>query len=207
MNNLFDRPLFVGAHVDDIELFAGGTLSRFSSSALCITFSKHDGLLTAMPWKEVREGKDVYPEVNWQVRDFNAVDGSIQKGRERIAENLRYYLSSSLPTVVVTHQSSDTNQDHRTIYEEVIRTFKGKVPILCGSFPNNDISQVKRTFFVGISGKDLRRKILAIKKYKSQMVPGREYLNSSQSLVQAKFWGAYINQSFAEAFEVVRLWI
>ena len=203
-DTLFARPLFVGAHMDDIELFAGATLARFEKNARCLVFSTHDGLPTAMPEREVEKGKKLYPDAIWQVCTFDAVDGTFQREREPLAELLREY---GRPSVVITHQSSDTNQDHRTVYEEVVRVFKGKVPILCGSFPNNDLPAVQRTFFVTVTKYLIQRKLQALANYESQRVNGRTYFDEALVLSQARVWGSLIGEDFAEAFEVVRLWV
>jgi len=47
----------------------------------------------------------------------------------------------------------------------------------------------------------------ALAEYKSQQLGHRRYFERRELLAQLRFWGAYTPAYFAEAFEVVRVWV
>lgn len=208
MIEIFSRPLFIGAHCDDVELFAGGTLARFAESASVLVFSHHSGGLGEYsPDVELDESMKILgvnPRRVYSLR-FDACTGVFEIQREKIAGNMRFVLENENPDVVITHQSSDTNQDHRLIYREVLRVFKSKCSILCGCFPNNDLPAAPRSLFVKLKWDNIDDKMRALDCYKSQQKMQRLYLKGKNLITQAEFWGSMINEKYAEAFEVVRL--
>lgn len=205
MEGLFANPLFVGAHVDDVELFAGGTIHRFRENARVISFSRHKGVLPSPPsefWSSLAE---LGVEDRGEASDLPAC----QAGEVSFVHNRQFIhqvLIGHEPSVAVTHQSTDTNQDHRAIYEEVLRVFKGKCPIICGAFFNNDTPFADRRMFVKIGREDLDAKIRAIQCYRSQRVCERPYFDEVRIEAEARYFGGMIGAEFAEAFEIIRIW-
>lgn len=207
---LFSKPLFVAAHTDDIELFAGGTVARFSHLARMATFSQHAGChispteeaFAAAGWMGIAKSQlyiGTLPACQPPPKSFFDM-------REEIAEVLRQIKEEWSPSIVITHQSTDTNQDHRLIHDEVKRVFK-HVPIICGRFASNDFPPATRQMFVVLTQEQVQAKIAALSAYRSQHLGHRRYFDPDMIQAEAQFFGDMIGVAFAEAFEVIRLWI
>lgn len=204
--NLFKRPLFVGAHVDDVELFAGGTIARFASDCRVLAFSRHRGVYESPP-EEFADSMDVLGVEQFKTLDLQACqpgEASMMWNRDALYDTLAEY--KDWATIVVTHQSTDTNQDHKQVHDEVLRCFRG-TPVICGAFPYNDVPMADRRFFVRLAVEHVNMKRWALDKYESQRMVYRQYLTKDAILAQLRFWGQLANCEYAEAFEVVRMWI
>lgn len=208
MITLFERPLFIGAHSDDIELFAGGTLARFAESASVLVFSHHGGGVGVFsPHEEMMAAMKIFgiDTKRFISYGYRACTGEFESGREIIAERMKVIFDFYKPDIVITHQSSDTNQDHQLIYREVLRVFKDKCSILCGCFPSNDLPPAKRSLFIKLTKDQVDKKMAALMCYESQRKIHRTYLLREVLYEQMKFWGSLVNSIYAEPFEVMRL--
>lgn len=206
MERLFDRPLFIGAHVDDVELFSGATIHRFRKNAHVLAFSKHLGICLA-PLHEFKDSMKELGVSHIECQDFMACQNGIESftyKRQEIANILLAYYRLG-PSVVVTHQSTDTNQDHKAVHDEVLRVFKGQCPILCGTFSANDVPMADRRLFVEVSLENIHQKVRALNCYASQRRGYRGYLSKDGVSAEAKFYGNKIGCEYAEAFEVIQL--
>lgn len=210
MLDLFERPLFVGAHVDDIELFAGATVARFASACRMVTFSQHQGCQMSPTQEAFDAARELgVTEDQLFIGTLPACQptpNSFVDQREHIAEILRQAKGDWNPTIVITHQSTDTNQDHQLVHDEVKRVFRD-TPIICGCFPFNDLPAADRRLFVRLDGKQAGQKVLALRAYTSQRALHRGYLLEPVLMDQMLYWGSLIGTQFAEAFEVIRIWI
>lgn len=207
--DLFDYPLFVGAHADDIELFAGGTVARFSHLARLVTFSVHRGQERPSSKEEVWAAADKLGvgKDRCIIIDLAACQpypDSFEAHRESVALLLH---SRKPASVVITHQSTDTNQDHKVVHDEVKRVFKADTPIICGCFAHNDLPPANRLMFVKLSTSEAAAKVRALKEYKSQVLPHRKYFESDALVADMEYFGRLIGHPYAEAFEVIRLWV
>jgi len=204
-----ERILFVGAHADDVELFAGGTMARFASQSSVICFSRHRGIYES-PEEEFTASLTslgILPVASI-LSDLEACgdrENSFSAHRQFIFDLLRCTDGVSL---VVTHQSTDTNQDHIALRDEVLRVFKGRVPVIGGSFYANDYPLAARTLLVSLAVEHVERKIEALRCYKSQQKEHRGYFDPDRIWAEARYWGGFVQDAeFAEAFESERLWI
>jgi LmbE family N-acetylglucosaminyl deacetylase len=141
------------------------------------------------------------------LESFMAVTGDFQKRRENISRILRTYRDDLDPySLVITHQSTDTNQDHRTVYEEVVRVFKTRCSIIAGCFPYNDFPiQTDRRMFIRLHKNEVKNKVEALSFYKSQQVNHRSYFDPERIWATASYFGQFAGSDFAEAFEVISL--
>ncbi len=208
--NLFDKPLFVGAHSDDIELFAGGTVARYHENCKLTVFSQHAGC-TLSDWEEAVAAAKIMGVTRDQltVGDLPACQPtprSFADYRDQIFKDLAHLRDKWSPTVVITHQSSDTNQDHKQVHDEVKRVFRN-TPILGGCFPYNDLPAADRRLFVLLGREQVEAKVAAIRAYKSQLLPHRSYMGEDVVRAQLRFYGTLVNSVFAEAFEIIRIWV
>src|SRR5690606_24282678 len=143
------RILFVGAHCDDVELFAGGLLARACRARAevgILVFSDHRGVVDEQRAAQARA--ELAENLAWLEREtgtrvadhsalwlpacrgaFESERGAIYAELERLRE--RYDL-------IVTHAPGDTNQDHQQVVTEARRVFKSHATVLGGEFPAND---------------------------------------------------------------------
>ncbi len=211
---LAERILFVGAHCDDIELFAGGLLARacFTGRHVgVLVFSDHRGVLdldTAarargefaenLAWLRTESGADVRDHSDQMLP---ACRGAFQSERGTLyaaMEALRHDYD-----LVVTHAPTDTNQDHRQVAEEAARVFKAHLSLLAGEFPNNDLGGFTPQVYVSLTARELDAKVRMVGRYRSQDFGGRPYLDSEMVCALARLRGSQIREPAAEAFTVV----
>lgn len=215
------RVLFIGAHTDDIELFAGGLLSKVGREGIgyCLTFSAHRGV---QPDDKVRMAQEEFRSNMrltgsfFELKDMNACDGSFQTYRDDIYQIVLETIKDFKPTLVVTHQPNDTNQDHQQVYDEVLRVTKGTVSLICGEYPFNvNEKEVKTNITFQIEEEDLRTKIEMIQNYVSQYAPHRKYFDADfwRSLATVRGTLALprgessVGALLGESFSVVHLYV
>jgi N-acetylglucosamine malate deacetylase 1 len=208
---IFERVLFVGAHVDDIELFAGGLLCATADRAMTLTFSCHGSVLeadrVAMAEQEHLSNMVLagVPADRVVLHGLNACDGSFQSERDFIYQQILSAVRAFGPTLVVTHQPNDTNQDHQQVFGEVVRSCKGLTSIIGGEYPFNHVEGPVPTLFAELNPSHMELKARMIANYRSQQMPGRHYFDASVWMSLAKVRGAQIGKPLAEAFHVVRI--
>ncbi len=209
-----ERILFVGAHCDDIELFAGGLLARacFSGRRVgVLVFSDHRGVLdleTAararaestenIAWLRGESGTDVRDHSDQMLP---ACRGAFQSERGAIYAAMEALRNDY--DLVVTHAPTDTNQDHRQVAEEAARVFKAHASLLGGEFPNNDLGGFTPHVYVALSARELDAKVRMVGRYRSQDFDGRPYLDAGMVQALARVRGSQIREAAAEAFTVV----
>jgi LmbE family N-acetylglucosaminyl deacetylase len=209
-----ERILFVGAHCDDIELFAGGLLSRAAFSRRRIgvlVFSDHHGVIS--PAAAAQAGAELAENIAWlsgqrgaavQHHPFDflpACQGAFERERRRIYAALEALRADY--DLVVTHASTDTNQDHQQVATEAQRVFKAHATLLGGEFPNNDLGAFTPSVYIGLSEPEVDAKVRLVSRYESQAFGGRPYLDESVIRSLARVRGSQIRQAAAEAYEVL----
>ncbi|NVB41286.1 PIG-L family deacetylase [Pseudenhygromyxa sp. WMMC2535] len=208
------RALFVGAHCDDVELFAGGLLARCclrgAAAVGVLTFSDHRGVvsdaLAAQARAEMRANlEELAARAGREIFDHSgemmaACSGALQARRAELYAALEALREDY--DLVVTHSVHDTNQDHRQVAEEVRRVFKAHATVLEGEFPNNDLGEFRATYYVELSREELELKRELIAAYSSQRFGGRPYFDASLVEGLARMRGAQIRRRYAEAFQV-----
>ncbi len=206
--------LFVGAHCDDIELFAGATLSRALREGVrvgVLVFSDHRGVVDAARAERARE--EFRENLSWLSREtsrpiddhttdwLTACHGAFETERGKIYAALdalrdRY-------ACVITHPSTDTNQDHQQVSLEARRVFKAHATLLGGEFPSNDLGEFSAQYFVPVGEIDVATKVQMVQRYESQQFGDRPYFSEKAvaGLLYAR--GAQVRAPAAEAFEVL----
>ena len=210
---LADRILFIGAHCDDIELFAGGLLARSCASARrvgVLVFSDHRGVVDAETAAQARgefvENLDwLRTEFGADVRDHSGQMLPACRGAFQSERGALYAAMEALRDdydVVVTHAPTDTNQDHRQVVEEAARVFKAHASLLGGEFPNNDLGGFTPQVYVSLSEREIDAKVRLVAQYRSQDFGGRPYLDGEMVRALARLRGSQIREPAAEAFTI-----
>ncbi|MFT3714013.1 MAG: PIG-L family deacetylase [Archangium sp.] len=208
-----ERILFVGAHCDDVELFAGGSLARacFAKSQVgVLVFSDHRGIVDAQMSAKARA--EMQDNMTWlagesaaHLTDHTALLLPACRGDfEREASTIYAVLEGLRDRydLVVTHADSDTNPDHQLVAAQVARVFKAHASVWGGEFANNDLGEFGASVFVALSDRELAAKERMVANYRSQAFGGRPYFDSDLVRAQARVRGAQIRVPWAEAFSI-----
>ena len=133
---------------------------------------------------------------NYQVRKLNYA-------RQEILEDLIKIRRANHFDLVFMPSLHDIHQDHTTIAQEGLRAFKNTTVLGYELIWNNLTFNTQ--CFVKLEEENIHTKIRALKEYHSQ--GKRDYLSDDfiRSLARAR--GVQVGCEFAEAFEVVRLFL
>ncbi len=206
-----DNVLVLAPHTDDGELGLGGTINRLITEGKNVTYIAFSTAEESVPKgfpkdilkTEVRNATaklGIKPEnliiYNYQVRKLNYVRQEILEELIKIRKRERYDL-------VFIPSLHDIHQDHTTIAQEGLRAFKN-ITILGYELIWNNLS-FDTQCFVRLTKEDIEAKIMALKEYHSQ--GKRDYLSDEFIYSLAKARGVQVGSEYAEAFEVVRLFL
>ena len=203
--------LVLAPHTDDGELGLGGTINKLITEGKRVTYVAFSTAEESVPpgfpkdilKTEVRnataklgiksENLIIY---SYQVRKLNYVRQEILEELIKIRKREKYDL-------VFIPSLHDIHQDHTTIAQEGVRAFKNTT-ILGYELIWNNLS-FDTQCFVRLQEDDIKAKIMALKEYHSQ--GKREYLSDEFIYSLAKTRGVQVGSEYAEAFEVIRLFL
>ena len=155
------RLLCVGAHADDIEIGAGGTVRRLLAErdvSVVWAVLSADGDRAEEARRSAAHWLGDAPAVVL-VGDFR--DGYFPAQRAAIKDWFRTHLAPTAPDLVLTHRRDDAHQDHRTLAELTGETFRG--PTLAGyEVPKWDGDLGRQTAYVTLSDAQARFKTDAL---------------------------------------------
>lgn len=193
--------LAVGAHPDDVEIGAAGTLLAHRAAG-------HDVAILTMS-RGARGGPD-------DARAGEAREAAAILGAElyledledtRISESdptisaIRAVVEAVQPTMVYTHSIHDVHQDHRNTHRAVMVAARGVSSVFCYQSPSATVD-FRPARFITID-EHITTKLAAIGAFDSQ-VAVREYLEPDLIEATARYWSRFGGGRHAEAFEVVR---
>lgn len=195
------KVLFIGAHTDDIEAGAGGTLHKMVNEGhevvcLALSYCGDDRLI--VEYKNSMNVIGVKKSETWpfDVRRMGA-------DRQMVLNSILGLRTRFIPDIVFTHSLDDIHQDHQVVAQESLRAFKHTI-IYSYELAQNS-SAFRTAAFSKISAENLDAKCKALACYKSQA--HRNYMKEDFIRAQARFRGMQANCDFAEVFEVVRAFI
>lgn len=206
-----DRVLLLSPHPDDGEFSCGATIAKMLERGrefLYVVFSAAedavpDGFDADVRRKEVSEAtremgipSDHLIILDYPVRRFSQF-------RQEILDEMIHFFNDFNPDLVLLPCSTDTHQDHQTIFNEGFRAFK-KRSILGYESPWNNLD-FRTSAFVSVEEKHLQKKIKSISYYVSQAF--RDYASEEFVRSLAITRGTQIGTKYAEAFEVIRILI
>lgn len=193
--------LAVGAHPDDVEIGAAGTLLHHRAlghevSILTLTRDGRGGaagtsaggselaalalgatlLLPDLPDSVIGEGDPT----------ISAISRAVQEVR---------------PAVVYTHSPHDAHRDHRNTHLAAMAACREVGHVYCFQSPSATVD-FRPTRFVTID-EQLDRKLLAVNAFAARQ-QAREYLAEDLVKSTARYWSRYADGHYAEPFEVIR---
>ena len=203
--------LVLAPHTDDGELGLGGTISKFieeGKNVIYVAFSTADQSvpkgypknILSIEVKAATQKLGIKPEnlliYHYEVRKLNYV-------RQEILEELVRIKKSCHFDLVFMPSLHDIHQDHTTVAQEGLRAFKNTT-ILGYELMWNNLT-FNTDCFIKLDAKYVQKKYEALQEYKSQGF--RDYLSKEFVYSLAKTRGVQVGCEYAEAFEVVRLFL
>lgn len=196
--------LALGAHPDDIEIAAGGTLLTLAE--------RHPGLrvryvlMTGTPERqqEARAAARAFtPGADLEVELHDLPEGRLPAVYGQVKEIIEAVARSERPDVILAPAPSDAHQDHRTVAELVPTAFRDQL-YLAYEIPKWDGDMTRPNAYFPLSDDVARRKVeLLGKSYPSQH--GRDWWGEETFLALARLRGMECRARYAEAFSCAKL--
>ena len=202
-----DRPLSVlviGAHPDDIEIGAGGTLLSLAESqpGLQARYVVLTG--TADRQEEARHAARTFlPAADLTIELHDLPEGRLPAAWGQVKDILEAVAASCSPDLIVAPSRDDAHQDHRTIGEIVPTAYRDG---LCLSYeiPKWDGDLGRPSIYVPLSADTARRKAEFLhKSFPSQ--GRRDWWDDEVFLGIARLRGMECRAPYAEAFYCTKL--
>jgi LmbE family N-acetylglucosaminyl deacetylase len=196
--------LALGAHPDDIEIAAGGTLLSLAE--------RHPGLhvryvvMTGTPERQVEAraaARAFTPGAELEVETYDLPDGRLPTVWGRVKEIMADLARSVRPDVILAPSPADAHQDHRTVGEIVPTAFRDQL-YLGYEVPKWDGDLARPNTYFPLTDATARRKVELLDKcYPSQH--GRDWWDEETFLALARLRGMECRSRYAEAFTCAKL--
>ena len=203
------RILVLAPHTDDAEFGCGGTIARFIANGHdvhSVAFSVAKGVKPDTARETVRQELiEASAVLGIRRKNLRLLDFEVRTFPQHRQEILDAMISLQLeldPEYVFMPSTCDTHQDHQVVSAEGFRAFK-RTTILGYELPWNNLTFTTGAF-IPLSEEHLSRKLLALRKYKSQK--GRPFARAPFIRNLANVRGTQIGVKYAEAFESIR-WV
>jgi LmbE family N-acetylglucosaminyl deacetylase len=197
-----DRPLSalaIGAHSDDIEIGAGGTLLSLAESrpGLRIRYVVLTG--TAERQLEARQAaKSFLPGADLTVELLDLPEGRLPAVWGQVKEALEQIALSCSPDVILAPSRDDAHQDHRTVAEIVPTVFRDQL-YLAYEVPKWDGDLGRPSLYIPLAADVAKRKVEMLNQcFPSQR--NRDWWDDEVFLGLARLRGMECRAPYAEAF-------
>jgi len=196
--------LAIGAHPDDIEIAAGGTLLSLAGRhpRLRVRYV----LLTGTPERqqEARAAARMFtPGAGLEVELHDLPEGRLPAVWGQVKEVIEEVARSFRPDVILAPSPGDAHQDHRAIGELVPTAFRDQV-CLAYELPKWDGDMSRPNTYFPLTEEAARRKAELLDKcYPSQQ--GRDWWGEETFLALARLRGVECRARYAEAFTCSKL--
>jgi LmbE family N-acetylglucosaminyl deacetylase len=193
--------LAIGAHPDDVEIGAGGTLiahRRIGHDVTVLTLSR--GGRGGAAGRRAGESETAARILGAELYLEDLEDSRISEGDPTIGI-VSAVVDSVRPTMIYTHSIQDVHQDHRNTHHAAMVAAREVGRILCFQSPSATVD-FRPTRFVSID-QQLERKLQAIGAFSAQAA-ARAYLEPDLIQSTARYWSRFGEGRYAEAFEVIR---
>ena len=202
-----DRPLSVltiGAHPDDIEIGAGGTLLSLAESqpGLQARYVVLTG--TAERQQEARNAAGAFlPAADLTVDLHDLPEGRLPAAWGQVKEALEEVAQTCSPDLIIAPSRDDAHQDHRIIGEIVPTVFRDGL-FLAYEIPKWDGDLGRPPLYFPLSGAVARRKVELLHKcFPSQR--HRDWWDDEVFLGLARLRGMECRAPYAEAFHCAKV--
>ena len=193
--------LAIGAHPDDVEIGAAGTLLAHRAAGdivAILTLSRGAGGGDQL--QRARESAEAADVIGARLFLDDLEDTHIAEGNPTIGVIDRV-VAEVQPTVVYTHSIHDIHQDHRNTHRGAMVACRRVGRVYCFQSPSATVDY-RPTHFVTIDDY-IESKLKAIDAFASQ-TGVRDYLEPDLIASTARYWSRYCGGSHAEPFEAIR---
>jgi LmbE family N-acetylglucosaminyl deacetylase len=191
--------LAIGAHPDDIEIGAGGTLLSLAETqpGLRVRYVVLTG--TADRQLEARNAANAFlPAADATIELHDLPEGRLPAVSGQVKEVLEEVAQSCSPDVILAPSREDAHQDHRTVAEFVPTAFRDHL-YLAYEIPKWDGDLCRPSVYVPLTADIARRKVeLLHKVFPSQRA--RDWWDDEVFLGIARLRGMECRARYAEAF-------
>jgi LmbE family N-acetylglucosaminyl deacetylase len=165
--------LCLGAHADDIEIGAGGTI--LSLLKQYPTARIHWIVFSATPERadEARDSVRAFVGPSAQIVIHGVRDGFFPAEFTRLKELFETIKQTVRPDVIFTHHRGDSHQDHRLVAELTANTFRNHL-ILEYEIPKYDPDLGNPNLFVPLRQEEAQSKVAALMRHFSSQ-RGRQW--------------------------------
>jgi|10_taG_2_1085330.scaffolds.fasta_scaffold02480_3 LmbE family N-acetylglucosaminyl deacetylase len=223
------KVLFIGAHPDDVELGCGGVINKFCDTDYDVrVIFLAEGTSCRYNKCDI-ESDDVKKQIKFRtdcaIKSLNHLGVNSYEfydlpcgrlDREPLIDInkiIEKEINTFKPYSVYTHSNTDTNKDHRIIFESTrIATRPGSKTFVNDVYLYEVLSSTEWNFndsfnpniFMGLSESNIQKKIESINKYTTE-ISNWPYPRSTEGITTlAKYRGMQIGVSYAEAFKLFR---
>ncbi|MET8471870.1 PIG-L family deacetylase [Streptomyces sp. NPDC006422] len=194
--------LVVGAHPDDVEIGAGGTIHRRADEGWDVTIlTLSRGAGGGDPDERRDEAHRAAAAMGARLVMEDLPDGSITDDSHTV-RTIERTVAETRPDVVLVHSDSDTHQDHRAVHRATLVACRRVPRVACYQSPSATVAY-RPNRFVGLRDGDLEAKLTAINAHHSQAA-SRWYLEEDLLRSTARYWGRFSQARYAEPLEVIR---
>ena len=193
--------LAIGAHPDDIEIGAAGTLLAHRAAGheiAILTMSR--GARGGPDEARAGESREAARLLGAALYLEDMEDTRISESDPTIGA-ISAVIAAVRPTMVYTHSIHDVHQDHRNTHRAAMVAARGIGSVYCFQSPSATVD-FRPARFIDIE-EQIAGKLAAISAYASQAAV-RRYLEPDLIEATARYWSRYGASRYAEAFEVVR---
>jgi len=204
------RILYVGAHPDDIELGAAGSIIKDNTYSpvvkqYVVTFSKcgvDSGLsFTAEELVEDMKNSMKVVGIPWEnVTMFDFPNTKLPEHAYEIRTELERLRDMYQPDIIYFHSEHDPHQDHVAVAHACMRAFRRGEELRCYEV-NSLMSEFEPNLYINI-GKQMDKKVEALMCYSTQLA--RRNYHEDYWRAKALLRGNSVGLEYAEAFEILR---
>ena len=203
------RILCLGAHSDDIEIGAGGTvltlLRRHPASTVHWVVFGASGVREA----EARDSAETFlaDAAASVVHVHGFRDGFFPADFVGLKETFEALKRDFQPDLILTHRRDDHHQDHRIVAELTWNTFRDHL-VLAYEIPKYDPDLGNPNVFVSLREEDAKRKVAALMRHFGTQRSRRWFTPETfHGLMRLRGVQAAAPSGLAEGFFGVKLWL
>ncbi|GAB3544980.1 LmbE family N-acetylglucosaminyl deacetylase [Actinopolyspora lacussalsi] len=194
------RMLVVGAHPDDAEIGAGGTIHRRVQAGWEVTvLTMSHGAVGGDPDERVAEAHEAVNSLGATLMLEDLPDGGILDNGETV-RRIERVVRRVRPDVVLVHSENDTHQDHRAVYRATVSAARGVERFACYQSPSATVDFAPNRF-AGLRETDLEAKLTSIHTHGSQ-ARTRAYPRDDLLRATARYWSRFTREYYAEPLEL-----
>jgi len=193
----------IGAHPDDIEIGAGGSIALHRSQGDDVRFlvMTKGGELSETK-QRVRESREACDPLDVDDLHFLDYEDTKVPYDGEIVKSIDEHISDVDADRVYIHTEQDTHQDHRHTALASIAAARNVDEVLAFESPSTR-SSFAPEYYSPLPESILDRKIESIRAHESQRE--KKYLEAEAMKGLARFRGRQANTRYAEAFQVIRI--